>query len=125
MTALTRLAPICLIALTLGACEEIVIEGLTPEPEAPPARVLPAAVRAALLPGVPDSIVVEDGLGCYLVSIELTEPRTGYLVNDANGEPLCYDDLGNRVPRQIPPVLPPFEPAAETTAQTDATGAPA
>ena len=120
---MNRLIPLCLVA-TLGAlvagCEEIVIPGVV-EPAAPPPppeRVLPAAVRAALLPGVPDSIVVEDGRGCYLVSNVITEPRQGYLVRDASGEPLCYDDAGNRIPRPTPQVMP-VEPDGGTGATPD------
>ncbi len=98
-------APLALcLALLASGCVGVVIPGVTPpeaEAEAPPARVLPAAVRAALLPGVPESIVVEDGRGCYLVSNVVTEPRQGYLVTDAGGQPLCYDDTGTRIPRRV------------------------
>ncbi len=129
-TAPTRMTIRCLIPLgllALTACVEIGALIPQDEPEAPPVRVLPPAVRAALLPGVPENIVIEDGRGCYLVSIEVTEPRQGYLVNDASGAPLCYDDLGNRIPRSVPAVPDASAIAAvpEIDIANDTTDAPA
>ena len=66
--------------------------GLFPsqEPEAPPAPPpLPAAVQAALPPGVPASIVIQNTDGCYIYSVERTDPPSGYPVRDAAGNPIC------------------------------------
>lgn len=59
----------------------------------------PEAVLAALLPGTPPSAVFQNGDGCYLFSIERTEPLSGYPVRDENGVPLCEDDDGTVGPR--------------------------
>lgn len=55
-----------------------------PEPEP-----LPPNVLAALPPGVPSSVVMEDGNGCYLYSIERTDPPSGYPLRDAQGTQVC------------------------------------
>ena len=116
MTRLLLLAPLMLVT----ACAEgaIVLPGQ--EPAAPEPRVLPAEVQAAMLPGVPDSIVVQSGTGCYIVSNEITDPREGYLLRDAAGQALCYDDGGNRIaePSAVPAAAAPGEAAAEITADT-------
>ncbi|WP_210528955.1 hypothetical protein [Rubellimicrobium arenae] len=57
------------------------------EPEAPPP--LPPQVVAALPPGVPQSVVVRNGDGCYLLSVEVTDPPSGYPLRDAAGNPVC------------------------------------
>lgn len=88
------------VALSLvAACEEF--EAPDAEPEV---RVLPAEVRSYLLPGQPESIVIQNPAGCYLISVELTEPRSGYYLRDrATDEPLCYGPDGLRIPF-VPPV---------------------
>ena len=90
----------------LAACE------LPPDPNLEPEeRVLPAEVRSYLLPGQPESIVVQDPDGCYLISVELTEPRSGYYLRDRlTDEPLCYGRDGVRTPF-VPRAV--AEPAAE------------
>ena len=66
-------------------------------------RVLPAEVRSYLLPGQPESIVVQNREGCYLISNELSESRTGYFLRDRQtNEPLCYDGDGMRIPYVAP-----------------------
>ncbi|MCP1169987.1 hypothetical protein [Limimaricola litoreus] len=59
----------------------------------------PAVVLDALLPGTPPSAVFQNGDGCYLFSIERTEPLSGYPVRDSAGAPLCENDDGTVGPR--------------------------
>ena len=59
----------------------------------------PAVVLDALLPGTPPSAVFQNGDGCYLFSIERTEPLSGYPVRNAAGTPLCENDDGTVGPR--------------------------
>ncbi|MGR3463699.1 hypothetical protein [Limimaricola sp.] len=59
----------------------------------------PDIVLAALLPGTPPSAVFQNGDGCYLFSIERTEPLSGYPVRDSSGAPLCENDDGTVGPR--------------------------
>ncbi|WP_176559240.1 hypothetical protein [Rubellimicrobium roseum] len=61
-----------------------------PAPEEPPApEPLPPEVLAALPAGVPPSVVLRNGDGCYLVSVEVTDPPSGYPLTDANGTRIC------------------------------------
>lgn len=59
----------------------------------------PEQVTSALLPGTPPSAVFQNGDGCYLFSIERTEPLSGYPVRDENGVPICENDDGSVGPR--------------------------
>ncbi len=59
----------------------------------------PPVVLGALLPGTPPSAVFQNGDGCYLFSIERTEPLSGYPVRDSSGTPLCENDDGTVGPR--------------------------
>lgn len=62
--------------------------GIAPElPPGPPP--LPAAVAAVLPPGTNPALVFEDGNGCYLFSVEVTDPPSGFPVRDANGNQIC------------------------------------
>lgn len=91
-----RLLPLLLLPL-IAACDTglaipgIVIPGVTPAaepvPELPPQ--LPVAVQAALPPGTPPTSVMQNADGCYLFSIERTEPPSGFPVRDAAGTPIC------------------------------------
>ncbi len=89
-----RLIPV--IALVgLVACE--------PMPVDVSDRVLPAEVQAYLLPGQPQTLIVQNSAGCYLISNETTEPRSGYFLRDqSTNEPLCYDRDGMRIPYVAP-----------------------
>ncbi|SDF09200.1 hypothetical protein [Limimaricola pyoseonensis] len=60
---------------------------------------VPEVVLSALVPGTPPSAVFQNGDGCYLFSIERTEPLSGYPVRDASGAPLCENDDGTVGPR--------------------------
>jgi hypothetical protein len=65
--------------------------GIAPEvPEAPPGPPpLPPLVAASLPPGTPSSLVFQNADGCYLFSVEVTDPPSGFPVNDAAGNPVC------------------------------------
>lgn len=104
-----RYLPIPAIAV-LAACE--------PMPVDISERVLPAEVRSYLLPGQPESIVVQNGQGCYLISNELSASRTGYFLRDrSTNEPLCYDAEGMRIPYVAPEApAPAVDPAEEPAA---------
>lgn len=85
-----------------------------PEPEAPPP--LPAAVTAALPPGVPTSVVLQDAGGCYLYSIERTEPPSGYPLRDALGNPICEGGPAPVLVADASPLPPPSAVAPEIAA---------
>jgi len=89
-----RYTPLLMLAL-LAACDEAAMAELnaslsgTPVASAPEVPQLPAAVLAALPPGVPPAVVFQDSSGCYAVGIEVTVPQQGYPLRDAAGQPIC------------------------------------
>jgi hypothetical protein len=92
-----RLIPLCLLPL-LAACEapsnDLSTGGVTnifqePTPVPPAPAPLPPQVLAALPAGVPPSVVQQGPNGCYLLSIEVTVPPSGYPLRDAAGNPVC------------------------------------
>jgi len=91
MPSLFRLLPLALLAFVAACTDVIVIPGITPEPEPvvelPPQ--LPVAVQSALPPGTPPNTVMQNADGCYLFSIEMTDPPSGFPVLDAGGNPIC------------------------------------
>ena len=99
-----RLIPIA-ATVVLAACVQEIEPG---------ERVLPAEVTALLLPGVPDTVAVQNGDGCYIISNQITEPRQGYFLRDpATQEPLCFDRSGERIPYVPPEPVPAPELAAD------------
>ncbi len=106
MTALPRPLPLlaALLLPALAACAppsgDSPASGLFgPRDAAPPEpEPLPPNVLAALPPGVPPSVVLEDGNGCYLYSIERTDPPSGYPLRDAQGNQVCE---GGAVPAPV------------------------
>jgi hypothetical protein len=60
-----------------------------PEAEAAAPEPLPPQVLAALPVGVPPSVAVRNGDGCYLLSIEVTDPPSGFPLTDAAGNQIC------------------------------------
>jgi hypothetical protein len=50
---------------------------------------LPPQVLAALPPGVPASVVTRQPDGCYLITLERTDPPSGYPLRDAIGNRIC------------------------------------
>ena len=84
------LTPLFLTALLSGCGAPIVIPFLPQAevvPEAPPP--LPSEVASFLPPGTPASVVFQDPNGCYLYSIEVTTPPSGFPVRDAAGNQIC------------------------------------
>ena len=79
----------------LAACDPSqmpVTPGMEPPPPPEPPQ-LPPEVAAVMPPGTPASTVfVEPSTGCYLFSIEVTDPPTGHYVRDAAGNPICEGD---------------------------------
>lgn len=82
-----RLLPLLLLPL-LAACDPALIPGYEPPPPPPP-PTLPAPVAAVLPPGTPVNTVFQDNNGCYLFSIERTDPPSGFPVRDAAGNQIC------------------------------------
>lgn len=92
---MNRLLPLALLPL-LAACAGGTGVALPPflggeepaaEPEAPPP--VPPEVAAHLPPGVPGSLVMIDVNGCYVFSVEVTDPPSGFPVRDDNGDQIC------------------------------------
>lgn len=81
---MSRYLPVILLPL-IAACT--VPQTQTANPDVPEA--LPPEVAVVLPPGTPASSVFQNTDGCYLFSIERTEPRSGFQVRDANGNPIC------------------------------------
>jgi hypothetical protein len=81
-----------LLLLPLAACDEATLasleSGTGPEAAAAP-PALPPAVAAVLPPGTPASLVFQNVDGCYLFSVEVTDPPSGFPVTDAAGNPVC------------------------------------
>lgn len=69
---------------------------VTPPPgsdqDIPP--TLPPQVASVLPPGTPVSSVFQNTDGCYLFSIERTDPLSGFQVRDADGNPICEGQQG-------------------------------
>ncbi len=81
-----RFLPLLVLPL-LAACDPAAMNAaMGVEPEAP---VYPAAVIAALPPGVPPSVAFLGPDGCWAVGIEVTDPQQGYPLRDATGQPVC------------------------------------
>lgn len=112
---MTRFLLLGAALVTLAACDPAATGGpgagagianpfAPPPPPAPP--TLPPQVAAVLPPGTSPNLVFEDGNGCYLFSVEATDPPTGFPVRDALGNQICED--GTR------PIAPPVVVAANT-----------
>ena len=88
-----RLLPVAALAF-LAACDPAMMPPLPgTEPAVPEPPQLPPAVAAVMPPGTPPSTVfVEQSTGCYLFSVELTDPPLGYYVRDGAGNPICEGD---------------------------------
>lgn len=88
-----RTLPIAAMAL-LAACDPSMMPPVPgAEPAQPEAPTLPPEVAAVMPPGSPpSSVFLDQSTGCYLFSIEVTEPPSGYYVRDANGNPICTGD---------------------------------
>lgn len=88
-TPVIRILPLAALPL-VAACDPATMANLgLAEPPAPEEVVLPPNVVAALPPGAPASVVFQAPDGCYLISVELTDPRSGFPVRDAAGNPIC------------------------------------
>ncbi|EYD72945.1 hypothetical protein Rumeso_04821 [Rubellimicrobium mesophilum DSM 19309] len=121
-----RLLPLALLPL-LAACEAPSdqpgaphggLAGLFQHPEAePPApEPLPPQVLAALPAGVPPTVVQQGADGCYLLTIEVTDPPTGYPLRDAAGTPVCEGGAVAMAtdPAPIPGASAPLAPGSIT-----------
>ena len=95
MKRLFTLAPVLLLA----ACAQSPIAKYLPpslggpvpvvEPEVVGPPPVPPEVASYLPEGVPGSLVMLDVNGCYVFSIEVTNPQTGFPVLDNNGNQVC------------------------------------
>ncbi|HVG48124.1 MAG TPA: hypothetical protein VM899_08320 [Rubellimicrobium sp.] len=118
-----RLLPLCLLPL-LAACEAPpqdgpagrianIFERSEAEAAEPPAPApLPPQVLAALPAGVPPTVVQRGGDGCYILTIEVTTPPSGYPLRDALGNPVC-DGSPMAAPAVAPAALPGVTAAVE------------
>jgi hypothetical protein len=85
-----RLTPILLTAALAGCTAPALLDGVPPLPGTePPPAVIPAQVAPFLPPGAPPNVVFQDNAGCYLYSIEVTNPPSGFPVRDAAGRQVC------------------------------------
>ena len=66
-------------------------------PEPVPSPALPREVIDALPPGAPTQTVLLGPDGCYIFTVEVTVPPSGYPVRDANGVPLCANNTSEPV----------------------------
>lgn len=98
-----RLTPVLLIAALAGCVVPAPRDDAPPFPGAgqPPA-VIPQQVAPFLPPGTPPSVILKDPAGCYLYSIEVTNPPSGFPVRDAAGRQVCE---GQPVTLPAPPAL--------------------
>lgn len=115
---MNRLLPLALLPL-LAACAEgptaylpSFMGGEDPAAEPAPPPPVPPEVAAYLPPGVPGSLVMLDINGCYVFSVEATDPPSGFPVRDATGQQVCPAG-----------VTPPASTAAAVPAAEPATGA--
>jgi hypothetical protein len=91
-----------------------------PQPEVATPAPLPPQVLAALPPGVPASVVTRQPDGCYLITLERTDPPSGYPLRDAIGNRICDGSpIVSAVPfpgqtLPVPPAIAstPLDPAA-------------
>lgn len=89
-----RVLPLALLPL-LAACAEGMplgqslglIGGDAMAEEGPPP--VPPEVAPYLPPGVPGTLVMRDVTGCYVFTIEETDPPTGFPVRDNRGNQVC------------------------------------
>ncbi|MBW7922039.1 MAG: hypothetical protein H3C51_08060 [Rubellimicrobium sp.] len=91
---MTRLLPLALLPL-LAACADGAPLGLpfgsadagATADEGP--VPVPPEVAPYLPPGVPGTLVMRDANGCYLFTIEETDPPSGFPVRDSHGNQVC------------------------------------
>lgn len=113
-----RLTPILLAAALAGCVAPPSPEGTPPFPGTPaPPPAVPAQVAPFLPPGAPPSVLIKDNAGCYLYSIEVTDPPSGYPVRDAAGRQIC-DGQPVTMMAPIAPMAQPPAPGATTLAPT-------
>jgi hypothetical protein len=86
-----RLTPFLLTAALAGCTAPVLLDGIPAQPgtEPPPPPVVPVQVAPFLPPGTPPNVVFQDNAGCYLYSIEVTNPPSGFPVRDAAGRQVC------------------------------------
>lgn len=98
----------------LAACDPAMMEdinvALGNEPEPPPGPPpLPPQVISVLPPGTSPSLVFTDGQGCYLFSVERTEPPSGYPLRDAAGNQICEGGVVPPAPSDLATVVEPAQ----------------
>ncbi|MCC7320605.1 MAG: hypothetical protein IT542_06455 [Rubellimicrobium sp.] len=88
-----RLLPLVLLPFLAACAEDFVLPpelggpAAAPAPEGP--QPVPPEVAPYLPPGVPGSLVMIDVNGCYVFSVEQTDPPSGFPVRDHNGNQIC------------------------------------
>jgi hypothetical protein len=103
-----------LLPFLLAGCETTgdasldALLGREPEPEAP--APLPPQVLAALPSGVPPTVVTRNADGCYLITLERTDPPTGFPLTDVFGNRVCEARVAPAAPLVAAPGLVPGAP---------------
>ncbi len=87
--------------LALAACTEAGAP-MMGRAEPPAAQPLPPQVLAALPTGVPSSVVTRNTDGCYLLTVEQTDPPSGFPLRDAAGNPVCEAGAALAAPAALP-----------------------
>lgn len=98
-----RLTPLLLTVLLAG-CGAPIVNPFMPEPAEPAAPVpLPPEVASFVPAGTPSSVVFQDPNGCYLYSIEVTDPPSGFPLRDGAGQQICPGVPATPLPRNPTP----------------------
>jgi hypothetical protein len=107
-----RLTPFLLIAALAGCTAPLYLPGAV-QPPAEPAGPAPLPVEVApfVPPGTPSSVIFTDAAGCYLYSVERTDPPSGFPVRDAAGRQVCQGQ-----PTTLVAPSAPSAPAPQTSA---------
>jgi hypothetical protein len=85
-----RLTPLLFVAALSACAYPVYVPGLPGQPAEPPGPApLPPEVAAFLPPGTSPTVVFQDNNGCYLYSIEVTNPPSGFPLRDGANNPIC------------------------------------
>ena len=122
---MTRRLSLLLPLLALAACANANAGAPLPrllgksQPAVP--EPLPPQVVAALPAGVPPSVVTRNADGCFLITLERTDPPTGFPLTDAAGNRVCETEAvptdGTAVAGAEVPAPAEFDPYPATASE--------